>query len=61
MMSNDERARDAEPAGEIREAADSPRTRPRQRVVSEAVVAALSEEREAERGGGADDGDGAGA
>lgn len=76
MTSNDERGRDAEPAGEVSEAAAAGlpaggesdvaapagrARRPRTRVFAEAVVAALSEEGEAGRGGGADGGDGAGA
>jgi hypothetical protein len=47
MTSDNERARDAEPAGEGNEAAESRRRRPRTRVFAEAVVAAIPEEGEA--------------
>lgn len=38
---DNERGRDAEPAGEVRGAAEAPRRRPRQRWISEAIVAAI--------------------
>jgi hypothetical protein len=43
MSKRDERGRDVEPAGEVREADKAARRRPLTRVFSEAVVAALSE------------------
>lgn len=44
MTSDNERGRDVEPAEEVSEAVEAARRGPRTRVVSEAVVAALSEE-----------------
>jgi hypothetical protein len=91
MTSDNEREQDVEPAGHVKEAAEAARQRPRTRVfsealvaaipaagepaaaapaetprrpprwVSEAVVAAIPAAGETEPGGGADDGDGAGA
>jgi hypothetical protein len=43
MTNDSERERDAEPAGEVSEASAVLRRRPRTRVVSEAVAAALSD------------------
>jgi hypothetical protein len=47
MTKRSEKARDVEPAGEVREAAEAGRRRPRTRVFSEAMVAAIPEEGEA--------------
>ena len=58
MKRDSERERDAETAGEVSETAEAPRRRPRTRVFSEAMVAAIPAEGEAEPGGGADDGAG---
>lgn len=44
MTSDNGRGRDVEPAGDVSEAVEAARRRPRTRVVSEAVVAALSDE-----------------
>lgn len=45
MMSDNERERGVEPAGEVSEADEAARPRPRTRVVSEAVAAGLSDAR----------------